>query len=151
VAGRVRAAVLLVVALAAAGGSSAAVVTSTLTTTSTTPTAGEKWTWTVTVKDAGGESLRARAKVQVLRAGTVVGCLKGGVMRACSGANAGDTISVHGRRSGVIRWTTESLGVRLTFQVIVTAAGLTQRLRVPVTVKERRRAPSATRAVSAMT
>lgn len=144
-------AVLLVAALAAASGASAAVVTSTLTTTSTTPAVGEKWTWTVTVKDAGGKSLRASAKVQVLLAGAVIGCLKGGVMRACSGANAGDAISFNGRRSGVIRWTAESRGPRLTFQVVVTAAGLTQRLRVPVTVKAARRVPSASRAASATT
>jgi hypothetical protein len=111
----------------------AAVVTK-LTATSHTPKVGQAWQWTVTATD-GGKPAGAKARVQIEVFGRVVGCLKGGQMKQCTGANAGDLMSFVGSKKGTIRWPAESRGVTVTFQAVVTAGGKTTKLRYPVTVK----------------
>jgi hypothetical protein len=123
----------VLVALLAAAPATAAQRAS-LTTSTTTPKVGEAWRWTVTARD-GTRALAARVRLQILLGGTVVGCWKGGAMAACAGAASGDAIPFVGKRTGVIRWPAQSVGVTLTFQAVVTAKGKTSRLRAPVTVK----------------
>lgn len=110
-----------------------AAVTAKLSATTHTPAVGQAWRWTVTATDAG-TPVAAKARVQIVAFGTVVGCWKSGRMQPCSGANAGDVLSFVGRKAGTIRWTPESRGVPLTFQVVVTARGKTTRLRYAVKV-----------------
>lgn len=117
-----------------ASATAAAPIRATLTTTTTTPRVDQPWRWTVTVRDRAGAPLPARMKLQILLGKTVVGCWKAGAMTQCAGASPGDWISFRGKRSGVLRWPAESVGVRLTFQALVRAAGQTRRLRAPVTV-----------------
>jgi hypothetical protein len=128
-------AALGLVLVAAASATAAAPIRATLTTTTPTPRVDQPWRWTVTVRDRGGAPLRARMKLQILLGETVVGCWKGGAMTQCAGASPGDWIAFRGKRSGILRWPAESVGVALTFQAIVKAAGQTRKLRAPVTVK----------------
>ena len=104
-----------------------------LTTSSRAPKMGEAWRWTITVRD-GAVPARARVRLQILLGGTVVGCFKASAMAACTGAAAGDVLEVTGKRTGVIRWPAESVGVRLTFQAVVMTKIGTLRLRAPVRV-----------------
>jgi hypothetical protein len=138
----VRAALLVaVVAGLVLAGPSAAVpsatapIRATLTTTTATPVVGQPWRWKVVVRSATGRPLRAKLRLQILFAGTVVGCWKNGAMTQCTGADAGAWIPFRGRRSGVLTWPAESVGVKLTFQAIVVAQKQTRRLRAPVTVQ----------------
>lgn len=131
-----RALVLVAVLLAlAAPATAAGPIMAKLTTTTATPVVDQPWRWTVTVRTAAGKPLAARAKLQILLGETVVGCWKGGAMVQCAGASPGDWISFRGKRTGVLRWPAESVGVRLTFQALVKAAKQTRKLRAPVTVK----------------
>ena len=132
-----RAAVLIAIAagLLVASPSAAAPITATLTTTTPKPIVDQPWRWTVTVKSAAGKPLPAKMRLQILFAGTVVGCWKNGAMTQCSGQNAGTWIVFKGRKSGVLTWPAQSLGVRLTFQAVVVSGGQTKRLRAPVTVQ----------------
>ena len=127
-------ALLVAVALAALPAD-AAVVKVKLTTSSTKPVVDQPWRYTVTARSASGAPLRARVKLQLLLANTVVGCWKGGAMVQCSGQSAGDWLSFRGKRSGILRFPAQSLGVTLTFQAIVKVAGRTKRLRAPITVQ----------------
>jgi hypothetical protein len=127
--------VLLTAVLAAAPASAAQPgVSAKLTASAKAPAADEAWRWTVTVRNAAGDPMRAKLRLQVLLGGVVVGCFKAGAMAPCSGAAAGDLVPFTGRRTGVIRWPAQSRGVELTFQAIVVAASKTMRLRVPVKV-----------------
>lgn len=74
-------------------------------------------------------------RLQILFGPTVVGCWKGTAMTQCSGANAGTWIVFKGRRTGIITWPAQSLGIKLTFQAVVVAETKTLRLRAPVTVR----------------
>jgi hypothetical protein len=53
----------------------------------------------------------------------------------CSGASAGTWISFKGKRSDVLTWPAQSVGIKLTFQAVVVADRRTLRLRSPVTVQ----------------
>lgn len=113
----------------------AAPIKAKLTTSTPTPVVDQPWRFTVTVKSATGVPLAARVKLQLLLGETVVGCWKAGAMVQCFSQTAGDWISFKGKRSGVLRFPAQSLGVKLTFQVIVKAERQTRKLRAPVTVK----------------
>ena len=130
---RLTASLVLLAALAVAAPATAAVKL-TLTATSAAPKVGEAWRWTVTARD-GAKPVTARVRLQILLGGTVVGCWKGGAMAQCTGAASGDAIAFRGKRTGVIRWPVESVGVPLTFQAVVTAGKRTQRLRTVVQVQ----------------
>jgi hypothetical protein len=123
--------VLLLVAPAVA----AAPIKAKLTTSTATPVVDQPWRYTVTVKSATGAPLRARAKLQLLLGETVVGCWKAGAMVQCFSQTAGDWIAFRGKRTGVLRFPAQSLGVELTFQAIVKAQKQTRKLRAPITVK----------------
>jgi len=110
-------------------------VKATMTTSSATPVVDQPWRWTVIVKSAAGKPLPARMRLQILLGPTVVGCWKGTAIAPCTGANAGTWIAFKGKRTGVITWPAQSLGIKLTFQAIVVAAKKTLRLRAPVTVQ----------------
>lgn len=126
---------LAVAAAAALAPAAAAAVTATLTATTKTPAVDQPWKWTLTVKNTAGKPVRATAQLQILVAGTVVGCWRDGQMAPCTGPRAGDPIAFTGRRTGVIRWPAEARGVTLTFQAVLRAAGVTKRLRYPLTVR----------------
>ena len=126
--------VALTLVLAALAGA-AAPIKAKLTTSTAMPVVDQPWRFTVTVKSAAGVPLAARVKLQLLLGETVVGCWKGGAMVQCFGQTAGDWISFKGKRSGVLRFPAQSLGVKLTFQAIVKAERQTRKLRAPVTVK----------------
>jgi hypothetical protein len=115
-------------------GSASAAVTAKLSATSHAPMVGDTWRWTVAVAN-GGAPAAAKARVQLLAFGMVVGCLKNDEMRPCTGANAGDLLSFFGRKAGTIRWTKQSRGVPLTFQVVLAIDGKTTKLRYAVTVR----------------
>ena len=136
-----RSSALVVVALALAAPAPApaappkAPVKATMTTSSTTPVVDAPWRYTVTVRDAAGKPVAARMRLQILFGGVVVGCWKGTAMTQCTGADAGTWIPFTGRRTGVLTWPAQSLGVKLTFQAVVRAGTRTFRLRAPVTVQ----------------
>ncbi|MBM2823296.1 MAG: hypothetical protein HW413_2042 [Thermoleophilia bacterium] len=113
-------------------------VRATMTTSSAKPVVDQPWRWTVTVKNDSGKPVTAKMRLQILLGSTVVGCWKGTAMTQCSGANAGTWIAFRGRRSGVITWPAESVGIKLTFQAVVVAQTRTLRLRAPVTVQPAR-------------
>lgn len=119
----------------AAPATAAAPIKAKLTTTTPTPVVDQPWSWTVTVRSAAGKPLAARMKLQILLGETVVGCWKAGAMVQCTGTSPGDWISFRRKRSGVLRWPVESVGIRLTFQAIVKAQKQTRKLWAPVTVK----------------
>ncbi len=104
-----------------------------LTTSSKAPRVGEAWRWTITAQD-GAKPASVRVRLQILLGGTVVGCFKGHAMAACTGAAAGDLIGFTGRRTGVIRWPSQSIGAPLIFQAVVITKIGTLRLRAPVKV-----------------
>jgi hypothetical protein len=126
---------IAVLALVGASTSAAASITVKLTTSSAKPVVGQPWRYTVTVRSASGAPLRAQMKLQLLLGTTVVGCWKGGAMVQCFGANAGEWIGFKGKRSGVLRFPAQSLGVTLTFRATVRVQGQTRKLRAPVTVQ----------------
>jgi hypothetical protein len=105
-----------------------------MTTSSPKPVVGQPWRWTVKVSSAG-KLIAARMRLQILVGETVVGCWKGGAMAQCLDGSQGQWISFKGKRSGVLRWPAQSLGVRLTFQAVVKAERQTRKLRAPVTVQ----------------
>jgi hypothetical protein len=74
-------------------------------------------------------------RLQLLLGPTVVGCWKGGAMVQCFSQTAGEWIAFRGKRSGVLVFPVESLGVRLTFQATVKVAKQTRKLRAPLTVR----------------
>jgi hypothetical protein len=130
----------LLVAVTVALGMAAVAVAATpmkarLTTSTTRPVVGQPWHWKVTVRSATGAPLRARVRLQILLAETVVGCWKGRAMVQCSGRKAGDWLVFRGKRAGVLTWPAESVGPKLMFQAVVTARRQTKRLRAPVTVQ----------------
>lgn len=125
---------LAVLALTLAVPASAASVTAKLTAPSPRATVGEPWRYTVTVR-SGGKPVAARMRLQILLGRTVVGCWKGGTLAQCLDGSLGDWIAFRGKRTGVVRWPAESVGVSLTFQALVTSRGRTLRLRVPVRVQ----------------
>ncbi|HXG76389.1 MAG TPA: hypothetical protein VNJ53_07455 [Gaiellaceae bacterium] len=127
--------VALLAAALAAPATAASPVKTTLVTSTRTPVVGQAWRWTVTARTAGGAPLAARMKLQILLGETVVGCFAGGEVRQCTGASPGDWIAFRGRRTGVLRWPAESVGVTLTFQALVKVGKLTRKLRAPVTVR----------------
>jgi len=128
-----------VVALALAASASAATpVRATMTTSSVKPVVDQPWRFTVTVKNAAGKPVVAKMRLQILLGTTVVGCWKVTAMMQCSGANAGTWIAFKGKRSDVITWPAQSVGIELTFQAVVVAAKRTVRLRSPVTVQPAR-------------
>jgi len=121
--------------LLAAPASAVEPIKAKLTTSTPTPLVDQPWRYTVTVKSATGVPLAARAKLQLLLGETVVGCWKAGAMVQCFSQAAGDWIAFRGKRTGVLRFPAQSLGVKLTFQAIVKAQRQTRKLRAPVTVK----------------
>jgi hypothetical protein len=126
--------VILTAACLAAQASAATPVKATLTVTSTTPAVGAPWRWTVRTT-AAGKPAKATVKIQILLAGAVVGCWKGGKMRACTGASAGDPIASRGVLTKPIAWTQESRNVALTFQAVVRTGARTQKLHVALRVR----------------
>lgn len=122
----------LVLVASAAGASP---VRATLTTSSVKPVVDQPWRFTVSVKNSAGKPTAAKMRLQILVGSIVVGCWKGTAMMQCSGPNAGTWISFRGRRSDVITWPAQSVGIKLTFQAVVVAAKRTIRLRSPVTVQ----------------
>jgi hypothetical protein len=132
----VRALGLLLAALVlAVPAEAAAPIKATLTTSTATPVVGQAWRYTVTARSAAGKPLAAKVKLQLLLGRTVVGCWEGGEMAQCFDPAAGDWIAFRGKRSGVLRFPGQSVGVRLTFQATVRAQGVLRKLRAPVTVK----------------
>lgn len=121
--------------LVASAGAAAPPIKAKLGTSTATPVVDQPWRWTVTVKNAAGKPLPAKMRLQILLGETVVGCWKGGAMVQCFSQTAGEWISFNGKRSGVLEWPAQSLGVKLTFQAVVKAARQTRKLRAPVTVK----------------
>jgi len=121
----------------AAAATAATPLRATMTTSSTTPVVDEPWRYTVRVKDAAGKPLAAKMRLQILFGTVVVGCWKGTAMTQCTGANAGTWIAFKGKRTGVIVWPVQSLGIKLTFQAVVVAERRTLRLRAAVTVQPR--------------
>lgn len=121
--------------LLAAPATAAAPIKAKLTTSTPTPVVDQPWRYTVTVRSATGVPLAARAKLQLLLGETVVGCWKAGAMVQCFSQTAGDWVAVKGKRTGVLRFPAQSLGVKLTFQAIVKAQRQTRKLRAPVTVR----------------
>jgi hypothetical protein len=110
-------------------------IRATLTTSSATAVVDQPWRYTVTARTASGSPLAAQVKLQLLLGQTVVGCWKGGEMAQCLDARAGEWISFRGRRSGVLRFPAQALGVKLTFRATVRAAKQVRVLRAPVTVR----------------
>ncbi|HSI96951.1 MAG TPA: hypothetical protein VK926_01190 [Gaiellaceae bacterium] len=110
-------------------------IKATLTTTTPTPVVDRPWRYTVVVRSAAGKPIAARMRLQILLGPTVVGCWKRGQMAQCLDGSLGDWIAFRGKRTGVLTWPAESVGVRLTFRAVVKAGGQTRRLRAPVTVK----------------
>lgn len=123
---------VLLVALPAAA---AAPISAKLTTNTATAVVDQPWRYTITVRSAQGAPLAATTKLQLLLGSTVVGCWKNGGMAQCFDPRAGEWISFKGRRTGVLRFPAQSVGVRLTFRATVKALGQTRVLRAPVTVK----------------
>ncbi len=119
----------------AAPAVAAAPIKAKMTTSTTTPVVGKPWRWTVTVKSAAGTPLAAKMRLQILVGETVVGCWKDGAMAQCLDGSLGQWIPFTGKRSGVLTWPAESLGVKLTFQAVVRAERQTRKLRAPVTVQ----------------
>jgi len=129
--------VVLAVAVLAFAASAAAAnsVTATMTSSSAKPVVDQPWRWTVRVKSGAGKPVAAKVRLQILLGSTVVGCWKRTAMTQCLGANAGTWIAFKGKRTGVISWPAQSVGIKLTFQAVVVARTRTLRLRAPVTVQ----------------
>jgi hypothetical protein len=106
-----------------------------LTTGTPRPVVDQPWRWTVTARSASGKPLAAKMRLQILLGSTVVGCWKGAAMVQCTGAGSGTWIRFRGKRTGVLTWPAESVGVKLAFQAVVVAGGQTRKLRAPVTVQ----------------
>jgi hypothetical protein len=121
--------------LAASAGAAAPPIKAKLVTGTATPAVDQPWRWTVTAKSAAGKPLLAKMRLQILLGETVVGCWKGGAMVQCFSQTGGEWISFKGKRSGVLEWPAQSLGVKLTFQAVVKAARHALKLRAPVTVR----------------
>jgi hypothetical protein len=113
----------------------AATVKLKLTTSSASPIVGQPWRYTITARTRSGTAAPARAKLQLLLGETIVGCWRGGAMVQCFAKTAGDWRAFRGKLTGVLHFPAHSVGVRLTFQALVTAAGQTRKLRAPVTVR----------------
>ena len=132
---------LLVLAILAAllvpSAAASTQVRAVLRTSSATPVVDEPWRYTVTVRSAAGKPLAARMRLQILVGTTVVGCWKGGEMAQCLDGSLGSWIVFKGKRTGVLTWPAQSVGVKLTFRAIVVAQKRTFRLRAPVTVQPR--------------
>jgi hypothetical protein len=124
-------AVLALLVAAPVGAASAKIK---LVTGGATTVVDQPWRYTVTVRSGTGAPLRARVKLQLLLGEIVVGCWKGGAMVQCFGKTAGDWIAFRGKRTGVLRFPAQSVGVKLTFQATVDLHGQTRKLRAPVTV-----------------
>jgi hypothetical protein len=122
----------LVLAASAAGATQVRV---TLKTSSATPVVDQPWRYTITVKSGAGKPLAARMRLQILLGTTVVGCWKGGQMAQCLDGSLGSWIPLKGKRTGVLTWPAQSVGVKLTFRAIVVAQKRTFKLRAPVTVQ----------------
>ena len=122
----------LVLAWSAAGATQVRV---TLKTSSATPVVDQPWRYTITVKSGAGKPLAARMRLQILLGATVVGCWKGGQMAQCLDGSLGSWIPFKGKRTGVLTWPAQSVGVKLTFRAIVVAQKRTFKLRAPVTVQ----------------
>jgi hypothetical protein len=127
--------VATVAGLALVSSATAAPIVAKLTTSTSRPVVGQPWRYTITVRSAWGAPLAARTKLQLLLGETVVGCWKGGAMVQCFSNADGEWITFRGKRSGVLRFPAQSLGVKLTFQAIVKAQRQTRRLRAFVTVQ----------------
>jgi hypothetical protein len=110
-------------------------IRATLTASTPTPVVDRPWRYTVVVRSATGQPIAARMRLQILLGQTVVGCWKGGRMTQCADGGLGDWIAFRGRRSGVLTFPAESVGVRLTFRAVVRASGQVRLLRAPVTVR----------------
>ena len=132
---RVFAVLAAALVLTASAPAATPVVRATLRTSTATPTVDDPWRWTVVVKDAKGRPLAAKMRLQILLGTLVVGCWKGGSMVQCTGATSGSWLAFKGTRRGVLTWPAQSVGVKLTFQAVVRAAGKTVRLRAPVKVQ----------------
>lgn len=122
----------LVLAASAAGATQVRV---TLKTSSATPVVDQPWRYTITVKSGAGKPLAARMRLQILLGTTVVGCWKGGQMAQCLDGSLGSWVPFEGKRTGVLTWPAQSVGVKLTFRAIVVAQKRTFKLRAPVTVQ----------------
>ena len=122
----------LVLACSAAGATQVRV---TLKTSSATPVVDQPWRYTITVKSGAGKPLAARMRLQILLGATVVGCWKGGQMAQCLDGSLGSWIPFEGKRTGVLTWPAQSVGVKLTFRAIVVAQKRMFKLRAPVTVQ----------------
>ncbi len=130
--------VLWIAALAlalAVPATAAAPIRAKLATSGPRPTVDQPWRYTVTVRSAQGAPLAAKVKLQLLLGQTVVGCWKGGAMVQCFSPTAGEWIAFRGKRTGVLRFPAQSVGVALTFQATVKASGQLRRLRAPITVQ----------------
>jgi hypothetical protein len=131
--GLLLAAVLSATLVAAA--SAASPVRVAMTTSTAKPLVDTPWRYTITAKDAKGKPVAAKARLHILVGQTVVGCWKGTAMMQCQGAASGTWIRFTGRRTGVLTWPAQSVGVTLTFQATVVVGGRATRLRAPVTVQ----------------
>jgi hypothetical protein len=126
---------LLAAGVLVAGASATTPIRTVLTTSTPKPVVDEPWRWTVTVRTATGKALPAKMRLQILLGETVVGCWKGTAMVQCFSPAAGTWISFRGKRTGVLTWPAQSLGVKLTFQAVLVVSGKTRKLSAPVTVQ----------------
>ncbi|MGH3136915.1 MAG: hypothetical protein ACRDPV_10540, partial [Gaiellaceae bacterium] len=90
----------------------AAPIRASMTTSSPKPVVDQPWRWTVRVSSAAGKPLAASVRLQILVGTTVVGCWKNGAMAQCLDGSLGQWITFKGKRSGVLTWPAQSLGVR---------------------------------------
>lgn len=106
-----------------------------LVTATARPVVDQPWRWTVTARSVSGKPLAAKLRLQILLGSTVVGCWKATAMVPCTGAGSGTWIRFRGKRTGLLTWPAQSVGVKLTFQAVVVAGGKMRKLQAPVAVR----------------
>ena len=99
------------------------------------PVADTPWRYEIIVKDRQDDAVRAKARLQILRGTTVVGCVKRDAIVPCKGPSSGTWISFTAKRAGTVKWAARFVGARLTFRATVVANGRSLRLRIPVRVQ----------------
>ena len=107
----------------------------TLTTSTSRPVVDAPWRYTIRAKDAKGNPAAAKARLYILLGTTIVGCWRGTAMTQCDETTDATWIPFRGKRTGVLTWPAQSVGVRLTFRATVFARSTTWNLRAPVTVQ----------------
>lgn len=110
-------------------------VKATLTTSGPSVLVDQPWRYTLTVRSGAGAPLRARANLRLLVGGSAVACWQDGAMKQLLSPSACQWVTFRGKRTGTLTFPAQAVGVTLTFQAVVSAAGKTLRLRAPITVQ----------------